>query len=458
MIKKGKFVSVRPDSLIEARYDLTPKQNDILDIVLSKIEEADEKYRYEIYIDDFKKIYKKNVSNIYRDFKKAVKEFEGKGFYLIDNINKKEIFFVWFASILYEDNIGKITLEVGHTLKGLLLKMKKRIYYKLEYPLNFNSMYSKRIYYYLKSFEDTGWRIDNLDTLRKKLYCPKSYNKYTDFKRFVLKPAYKEINDYSDISFGYEEIKEKRKVVAIKFLIQSNSKGINEIQEQEVICKDNIQEVEKEENENTITVDEIEDIKPEEIPEDPKENLEDNENDEIIFLKNLFDNKLENSDCAKILAVAKGDLDKIKEAYNLALQQPKINNLCGWLIDCLKKNYSIPVAVTNTTTVNKPVDSFNDFEQREYDFDDLEKKLLGWDTEDENNIDPKKMLINFLDELKESGIDGEKFYYYPINPDTNEIHVTLNGTLMAFKYKIDDNIITLINSSTNKIISNKKNK
>ncbi|WP_419469238.1 replication initiation protein [Clostridium botulinum] len=324
--------------------------------------------------------------------------------------------------------------------------MKKRIYYKLEYPLNFNSMYSKRIYYYLKSFEDTGWRIDNLDTLRKKLYCPKSYNKYTDFKRFVLKPAYKEINDYSDISFEYEEIKEKRKVVAIKFLIQRNK-----IQEQEVISKNKENSIE--ENSITVAVDEIEPIN--EIPEDPKENLEDNENDEIIFLKNLFDNKLNNIECAKILSVAKGDLDKIKEAYNIALQQPKINNLCGWLIDCLKKNYSIPVAVTNIN--NQQIDVFNDFEQREYNWDDLEKKLLGWDTDNENNIDPKETLIDFLKKLSETGIGGKNFYYYnPIDFDKNEIHGTLNGTLMAFKYRIENNIVSLINASTNEIIASKE--
>lgn len=74
-------------------------------------------------------------------------------------------------------------------------------------------------------------------------------------------------------------------MVAIKFLIKSNSKCINKIEEQEVICKDNIQEVEKEGKKNTITVDEIENIKHEEIHEDFKENLEDDVIDEKMILK-----------------------------------------------------------------------------------------------------------------------------------------------------------------------------
>ena len=91
MIKKGKYIAVRPSRLIEARYDLTASQNDILDIVLSKIDN-DNNYLYELNINDYKTLYNTDTSNIYRDLKKAVKEFEGKGFYLIDNENKKEIF------------------------------------------------------------------------------------------------------------------------------------------------------------------------------------------------------------------------------------------------------------------------------------------------------------------------------------------------------------------------------
>lgn len=50
----------------------------------------------------------------------------------------------------------------------------------------------------------------------------------------------------------------------------------------------------------------------------------------------------------------------------------------------VKMNKAIPETKTKTRkkTSNIPdakVSNFNNFEQREYDFDDLEKKLLGWD-------------------------------------------------------------------------------
>jgi len=80
MNKKGDCIAVRPNSIIEARYDLTSKQNDILDIILTKIKEDDNEFFYEINIDDYKKSYKKDTSNIYRDLKKAIRAFEKKVF------------------------------------------------------------------------------------------------------------------------------------------------------------------------------------------------------------------------------------------------------------------------------------------------------------------------------------------------------------------------------------------
>lgn len=170
----------------------------------------------------------------------------------------------------------------------------------------------------------------------------------------------------------------------------------------------------------------------------------------------MFNNKLNSIDCAKILTVAKGDLDKIKEAYNIAKQQPKINNLCAWIIACIKGNYTVPVTITNNINKDKEIDIFNDYEQRKYDWTELEKKLLGWYKEENNEIDLKKELQDFLDILQQKGIDGKPFRYYTIDFDTKEIPGTLEGNLIAFKYIIENSTISLINPLTNKVIATKK--
>jgi plasmid replication initiation protein len=49
----------------------------------------------------------------------------------------------------------------------------------------------------------------------------------------------------------------------------------------------------------------------------------------------------------------------------------KVNNIVGAMITALKEDWQVPKGKTKVST-------FNNFEQREYDFDDLEKRLLGW--------------------------------------------------------------------------------
>lgn len=339
MIKKGKYIAVRPNALIEARYDLTSRQNDIMDMVLSKLEN-DNNYLYELNVNDYRKLYKGDTSNIYRDLKKAVKSMEGKGFYLINSTDKgieKETFFVWFASIDYLDKEGKIIVEVGQRLKGLLIEMKKRIYYKIEYPLNFSSIYSKRIYYYIKSFEDTGWRIDNLDKLREKLQCPKSYDKYGLFRTKVLDMAHQEINNYSDLNFDFEEVKTGRKVTSIKFIINQNKSVKNE-----------------------IAVTSTETIKG-------QQSIDDIAN--IHLVKSIIDN-INDDGAIAIFNVAGGNIEKIKEKYSIVSKFKRVNNLTGAMIKAIKEDWT-------TNGINN--NSFNNFEGREYDYDELEKKLLGWD-------------------------------------------------------------------------------
>jgi plasmid replication initiation protein len=359
--KGGELICRRPESIIEARFSLTKRQNDILDMVFASIEE-DNKLQYEIDLARYGQLYNiKDKSNIYRDLKKAVESFEGKGFSITKKINEKKenrIYFSWFSNIQYLDGESKIIVELGQTLKELMLSAKKDCFYQIKYPLNFHNIYSKRLYYYLKSYENsnknnTGWRIDNLDELRNKLECPKTYERYADFKRFVLKPAYEEINGSSDISFEYEETKIKGKVTTLKFNIKSNSSVSENISSSE--------------NETSATIEELP------APE-PKKTTKKKENSEEIkqVIKILQEYNITSLEAKKILDASKGDLKLIEQKFNIVRQIKNIDNIVGALIKAIKEDWEAPKR-------GKNIDNFNNFEQRTYDFKDLEKKLLGWD-------------------------------------------------------------------------------
>jgi len=57
----------------------------------------------------------------------------------------------------------------------------------------------------------------------------------------------------------------------------------------------------------------------------------------------------------------------------------EIKSYLGALMRAIEGNW--------TLTYKETKGGFNDYKQREYDFDDLEKKLLGWDVTYDANVD-----------------------------------------------------------------------
>lgn len=338
-LKSMKLIAMRPDNLIEARFALTAKQNDIIDMVLSQIKD-DDCYRYELDIERFKNFYKTDTSNIYRDLKKAVEGFEKIGLEILNTEINERVYFPWFSKIHYKNNEGVILVNLDLDFKKILLEVKKKIFYDITIPLNFTSMYSKRLYYYLKSFEDTGWRIDNIDELRSKLECPKSYDNYSDFKRYVLNPAYGEINNNSDILFNYQTIKEGRKIAKIKFLINSK-KNLNINKEKPLLL-----------DENSDTFDNTE-IK----------NSEDNENADnpIDLIRTITEGKLSEASMETLYKVAEGNIEVIKEKYLLAIKNGSVEDLGKWLYRAIQKDYKEEKGLANRKN-KKP--GFNNFKSR----------------------------------------------------------------------------------------------
>lgn len=221
---RNKALAVRPDKIVEARYQLTAMQNDILDIFLADIKDDDgDKLVYRIYPMQYKALFGKDRSNLYKQLKEAVKTFEKSGFYIYEDDTGKDTWYSWFASITYNNLESCIDLEVGQKLKKLLLEMKRAVFYKLEYSLMLQSIYAKRIYYMAKEYEDTGFRIDRFEDLLKKLNCPESYSKYGLFRTKVLEPAQEQINAHTDILIEFEGIKEGRKISRIKFTIRKKN-------------------------------------------------------------------------------------------------------------------------------------------------------------------------------------------------------------------------------------------
>ena len=98
-----------------------------------------------------------------------------------------------------------------------------------------------------------------------------------------------------------------------------------------------------------------------------------------------------NKEKAKNILIAFG-LDKVIKAITTIISSVDTNNIknyAGYLTATLKdmeatKNITIENKIEPITNNNHKPSNFANFTQRQYDYDKLEKQLLGWDDSDEN--------------------------------------------------------------------------
>lgn len=82
--------------------------------------------------------------------------------------------------------------------------------------------------------------------------------------------------------------------------------------------------------------------------------------------------KVSVKEAEKILAAANNDLDVVVEKWKV-IQECNLKNKVGALITAIKEDWN------NTPHNSRCKGNFNNYEQRTYDFEVLERKLLGWE-------------------------------------------------------------------------------
>lgn len=144
----------------------------------------------------------------------------------------------FFTDVDY-DSKGTVHFKIHKDLKPLVIGL-ERNYTKYYFSniARLKSAYAIRIYELLKQYEFRGERLLTVDEIRAFLKIDDNkYSFYSDFKKKVILVAQNELNDKTDIYFEFEEIKEWKKVISIRFIIVSNKKNKNDIENNIFITK-----------------------------------------------------------------------------------------------------------------------------------------------------------------------------------------------------------------------------
>lgn len=332
-----KYIVAKDNKLINSKYDLSLNEQKIMLVMASLIQPSDQSFnRINLKASELSALLGITPEAMYKDLPKVTKNLLKKVIEIKDNSNLIQTHFV--STAIYNKGDGTITLKFSDEIRPFLLQLKE-LYasYKLENVLTLKSKYSIRFYEILKSHSFKSEYIMTIDELRE-LMCltQKSYDRYNNIKNKIVNVAIEEINEKTDINVNYEEVKEGRKIISLKFYIYT---------------KRNLKSS-------------IVDIKLNKDEDDYKKLITKFKDKGFILNKD---------DAIRLTNKAK---QHGKDIFTyIKLLNPKINNGVGFIMKALEEDYKIIEKIDNKL-------KFDNHTQRDYDFDKLEEALLYGLSED----------------------------------------------------------------------------
>ena len=363
--------------LIGAKYKSSLLENKILAVSLTKVSKDDSGQLIStVTASELKKYMKTTTGSFYDQLYSCADNLTNRQIVMEDRENHKFMILNIVQTALYDN--GKFTIKYNSDLEKYLYGLQQN-FTKLSLPvmMSFKSVYSFRLYELLKSkayyprdkkqaenlfritFSLSELKLDlgavnsSYDRVQRVLKGSspdydkaveaakeKTFARWGDFKDRVIDVAVNEINSMPEacMNVSYELGKAGRggKVYEVSFIVKLTS-GITELVESEVVIAP------------VVTAD--------------------------MGVVELIDDLLENEDMRvkdiKAIAVAaENDFELVKNAYEIYQKQKvKAANFTGWMIAAIKNGYKDSKKYTRN--------SFHDFEQNEYDFNQLELQLVS---------------------------------------------------------------------------------
>lgn len=363
--------------LISAKYKSSLLENKILAVSLTKVRKDENGQLIStVTASELKKYMKKTNGSFYDQLYSCADNLTNRQIVMEDRENNKFMILNIVQTALYDN--GRFTIKYNSDLERYLYGLQQN-FTKLSLPvmMSFKSVYSFRLYELLKSkayYPRDKKRAENLfritfsvselkldlgavnssyDRVQRVLKSSspdydkaveaareKTFARWGDFKDRVIDVAVKEINSLPEacMNVSYELGKSGRggKVYEVAFIVRLMNTAA-ELVEPDVIFKDVL-------TAEMSVVEKIDSL------------LE----DEDMRVKDI-----------KAIAIAAGnDYSRVENAYTVYRKQKvKAANFTGWMIAAIQNGYK--------ESKKFSANSFNDFEQNTYDFDQLELELLS---------------------------------------------------------------------------------
>lgn len=219
----------KANRFVEASYQMTLDEMRVLSLTLGVFDPTNPSKRgFDFTVSEFCQHFPDvNPDIAYMQVQNAIRKISKRWVVLVDNereltevvlVNKRTYFKKEgrFYIEFHEDLIPYIGELHGNYTKYHLVNIGA-----------FTSTHTIRLYELCSQYKKLGEREISLETLKDWLQISNKYDLYANFRKWVLEPSIKEINEKSDLLVEVEPIKRGRSIVALRFAINPKSSAVS---------------------------------------------------------------------------------------------------------------------------------------------------------------------------------------------------------------------------------------
>ncbi len=213
---------VKSNQIIQASYFLTVNEQRLLLACISQLDSREEDLDitkgFTLTVEEAQDLFysDKDRKNAYRDLKDATENLYRREIKLLEN-EENYTLTRWISSAIIDGDGLTVTLYFHEQIKPYISQLRNNFTeYRLGNIVQLTSVYAIRMYELIVSWSfNSSYKKMEIRELRELLNLDNKYKQHNDFDRYVITPAVKQINEFTDFEI---EISFKKKGRSFKFV------------------------------------------------------------------------------------------------------------------------------------------------------------------------------------------------------------------------------------------------
>ena len=219
---------VKDNALINASYNLELTEQRLIMLAIINARESGQGItadsKLEIHASDYAKLFNVSADASYKALRDAVNNLFNRQFsYTAEYKKTGKVGIVrsrWVSRIFYVDDLALLEITFAPDVVPLITRLEEHFTkYEAKQVAHLTSKYATRLYELLIAWREVG-KVPQLELseFRNRLGLVDSeYTAMSDFKKRVLEPSIKQINEHTDITVTYEQHKKGRIISGFSF-------------------------------------------------------------------------------------------------------------------------------------------------------------------------------------------------------------------------------------------------